>query len=964
MLKSSTPLNNMRTPGGDTTCKKRKSEEGDENHSPNVEDSSVKKSRFNLFKSPTIQKVMSATKPLSKQSSSSTAASGIPKRPSGLTGLPRYSRTTRSSVETAVATSSSPTTATSSASKPAKPPKPVVVPSPMQNGSQSPVGNRRLSRAGGRVSIGVGKRIRTGGRASIGGKIKTYFDQSAFNEERFNELLNAKPKGKRWDYKEKEKKQDALITELKTMLKQMIDEHKALKEKCVGAESNISESYKEIDQHRQNLLQDVDTLRTNEARYRKDYFQAAAALSGATTSLQHVQEENSSLKVRIELLEAAEVRASKKLSAEEELRHSLEQDLARAGGELSLTKTWLQESTSNANSQIEHRVEQAVQTYRDQVASLTAQLDSAKTSIEAKTAERGEVDRVAQETRENLLTAQAELRESKQTLTRMAQDADKYQSELNYSRAQCEKKEEQLETQAQMYHALQRSSNDEKSALNSELRELKERLSALEHEKVQATADCSIKENQVNAALKELQQLRASYDHSQSQLAAREQELSETRYAAIELTVANKEKEKLEMKLEAVQEELVCTTAHLKATESEAASRSRQFEDRIRAEQESALRMKEEAMVKLQAVQEECRRNADKATTFESQVKELKIALVDAADNAEAALELGRVSAEAENLRRRIAELSQEKRQHDNNSIERIRELEEQIKAGESARRKMHNTIQELRGNVRVFARVRPYLPGDGIDHMSPPEPTLHVRDNLSLRIVKAASDNSRKEDHSFNFDKAFGPHTNQETIFEEVSEFVQSALDGYNVCLFSYGQTGSGKTHTMQGSGDGPMRGIIPRAMQQVAMYKTELEEKGWEYEMEASFVEIYNETIKDLLREDAVDSKHEIKKDAQGNTYVSDVAMIPVDLNNTEQMNGIMQLAAKHRTVGQTAMNERSSRSHSVFTLHLKATNTAQNICLKGMLNLVDLAGASLLTYILCCQLKNFLLRRFGAS
>lgn len=51
-----------------------------------------------------------------------------------------------------------------------------------------------------------------------------------------------------------------------------------------------------------------------------------------------------------------------------------------------------------------------------------------------------------------------------------------------------------------------------------------------------------------------------------------------------------------------------------------------------------------------------------------------------------------------------------------------------------------------------------------------------------------------------------------------------------------------------MQGSGDGNMRGIIPRAMQQVALYKTQLEDKGWEYEMEASFVEIYNESIKVL--------------------------------------------------------------------------------------------------------------------
>ena len=68
-----------------------------------------------------------------------------------------------------------------------------------------------------------------------------------------------------------------------------------------------------------------------------------------------------------------------------------------------------------------------------------------------------------------------------------------------------------------------------------------------------------------------------------------------------------------------------------------------------------------------------------------------------------------------------------------------------------------------------------------------------------------------------------------QDVVFEEVSEFVQSALDGYNVTLFSYGQTGSGKTHTMQGVGSGSMRGIIPRSIEQVAQYKATLEEQGW---------------------------------------------------------------------------------------------------------------------------------------
>ena len=102
--------------------------------------------------------------------------------------------------------------------------------------------------------------------------------------------------------------------------------------------------------------------------------------------------------------------------------------------------------------------------------------------------------------------------------------------------------------------------------------------------------------------------------------------------------------------------------------------------------------------------------------------------------------------------------------------------------------------VQELRGNIRVFARVRPFLPSDGFDLSSPPESTITVcNDANSLRIIKETSAEERQEEYSFQFDKVFGQSTTQDAIFDEVSEFVQSALDGYHVCLFSYGQTGSG---------------------------------------------------------------------------------------------------------------------------------------------------------------------------
>ena len=82
--------------------------------------------------------------------------------------------------------------------------------------------------------------------------------------------------------------------------------------------------------------------------------------------------------------------------------------------------------------------------------------------------------------------------------------------------------------------------------------------------------------------------------------------------------------------------------------------------------------------------------------------------------------------------------------------------------------------------------------------------------------------------------------------VFLQVKDFVQSALDGYAVCLFSYGQTGSGKTYTMQGTPDGLHRGIIPRAMAHLGEYMRDQENHGWSFEFEVSYLEIYMEQVR----------------------------------------------------------------------------------------------------------------------
>lgn len=129
----------------------------------------------------------------------------------------------------------------------------------------------------------------------------------------------------------------------------------------------------------------------------------------------------------------------------------------------------------------------------------------------------------------------------------------------------------------------------------------------------------------------------------------------------------------------------------------------------------------------------------------------------------------------------------------------------------------------------------------------------------------------------------------------------MQSAVDGYNVCVFSYGQTGSGKTFTMEGGVlNSEESGVIPRAVQQIFQVTEMMSRYGWEYKVAVTFQEIYMEQVRDLLT----------------NTICRDQDnLLQILVNSPKEVFPLIDKAREHRKTAETLCNEFSSRSHSIF-------------------------------------------------
>ncbi|KAM0914486.1 hypothetical protein ACQ4PT_011481 [Festuca glaucescens] len=245
--------------------------------------------------------------------------------------------------------------------------------------------------------------------------------------------------------------------------------------------------------------------------------------------------------------------------------------------------------------------------------------------------------------------------------------------------------------------------------------------------------------------------------------------------------------------------------------------------------------------------------------------------------------------------------------------------------------RKLYNQIQDLRGNIRVYCRVRPFHPGK--ESASSSVAGIEDRTITVMTAAKHAKD-ARK---SFTFNRVFGPLATQAEVFADMQPLIRSVLDGYNVCIFAYGQTGSGKTFTMSGpkilTEEG--LGVNYRALNDLFHIQAQRKDT-FSYEISVQMLEIYNEQVRDLLHSATL----EIRNSSQKGIAVPDANIVPV--TSTSDVVDLMNLGQKNRAVCSTAMNDRSSRSHSCLTVHVQGRDLASGTVLRGCMHLVDLAGS----------------------
>nr|XP_033819712.1 kinesin-like protein KIF3B isoform X2 [Geotrypetes seraphini] len=241
--------------------------------------------------------------------------------------------------------------------------------------------------------------------------------------------------------------------------------------------------------------------------------------------------------------------------------------------------------------------------------------------------------------------------------------------------------------------------------------------------------------------------------------------------------------------------------------------------------------------------------------------------------------------------------------------------------------------------SVRVVVRCRPM---NSKEIAAGYEKVVDVDVKLGQVAVKNPKGASTELPKMFTFDAVYDWNAKQFELYDETFRpLVESVLQGFNGTIFAYGQTGTGKTYTMEGLRSDPeKRGVIPNSFEHIFTHISRSQNQ--QYLVRASYLEIYQEEIRDLLSKDQT-KRLELKERPDTGVYVKDLSSFVT--KSVKEIEHVMNVGNQNRSVGATNMNEHSSRSHAIFMITIECSELGldgENHIRVGKLNLVDLAGS----------------------
>ena len=284
-----------------------------------------------------------------------------------------------------------------------------------------------------------------------------------------------------------------------------------------------------------------------------------------------------------------------------------------------------------------------------------------------------------------------------------------------------------------------------------------------------------------------------------------------------------------------------------------------------------------------------------------------------------------------------------------------LRECKLRLQREQRERRLLHNMIQDLKGSIRVFVRVRPPVRGGGA---GPPDGGAgggsietdddEGEDSGRLRVRPPEARAMLDRGTAFEFSRVFRQGAGQADVFAEVRPLVRSVIDGYNVTIMAYGQTGSGKTHTMEGSAED--RGVNTRAIHDLFAMADELRAEaeagggaGPGVTIRVSALEIYNESLRDLLASDDAPSLGSIRYADKTGIEVPGLSVR--EIHSAAEVLSVLDESKKNRATAATNMNLHSSRSHALLSVYVTVAQTGPSgrpQTRTSKLHLIDLAGS----------------------